>query len=159
MTTATARITHLLALAGDRLQPLLLLVVRLYWGWQFIQTGSGKLANIPAFVERFRGWGVPLPHLSVILSGGVELLGGALLLIGLRSRLVAIPLIFTMAVAYLTAERSALTGIFSDPDAFVSAAPFLFLFATVIVFTFGPGRYSTDALLARKAASERRPRA
>lgn len=36
---------------------------------------------------------------------------------------------------------------FSDPDAFVSDAAFLFLLASVIVFIFGPGAFSVDAVL------------
>jgi putative oxidoreductase len=159
MTQATAKLTHILALIGDRLQPVLLLLIRLYWGWQFFQTGKGKLMDIPTFVDRFRDWGVPMPHLSVILAGATECVGGLLLLLGLRSRIVALPLMFTMTVAYLTAERAALRGIFSDPDTFVSATPFLFFFAAVIVFVFGPGRYSLDALLAKKSASAPRSRA
>ncbi|MDQ3198094.1 MAG: hypothetical protein M3Q46_02700 [Verrucomicrobiota bacterium] len=40
-------------------------------------------------------------------------------------------------------------AIFSDPDKFTSAAPFLFLFAVVIIFVCGPGLFSVDALLAK----------
>ena len=31
---------------ADLLQSPLLLVIRLYWGWQFVQTGYGKLTNL-----------------------------------------------------------------------------------------------------------------
>jgi putative oxidoreductase len=159
MKNVYTRITHLLALAGDFLQPLLLLALRLYWGWQFIGTGTGKLMDTAAFADRFQGWGVPLPHVSVVLAGSTEAACGLLLLVGLASRIAAIPLIFAMAVAYLTAERTALTGIFSNPDAFVSATPFLFMLAAVLVLVFGPGRYSLDGLLARRKASAPRRRA
>lgn len=91
--------------------------------------------------------GIPFPKLNAIIAGSTECFGGLLLLVGLASRLTALPLIFTMIVAYLTADREKLTGIFEDPDAFVTASPFLFLFATLIVFTFGPGRFSADARL------------
>jgi uncharacterized membrane protein YphA (DoxX/SURF4 family) len=40
-----------------------------------------------------------------------------------------------------------LLNIFNDPDAFVSDAAFLFLLASVIVFIFGPGAFSVDALI------------
>jgi len=55
-------------------------------------------------------------------------------------------------VAYATADKEALLAITSDPDKFVSAAPFLFLLAAVTVLAFGPGRISVDALLGRKSA-------
>ena len=36
------------------LQPIFLLVIRLYWGWQFFQTGWGKLMDIPKVTAFFR---------------------------------------------------------------------------------------------------------
>jgi putative oxidoreductase len=131
----------------------LLLAIRLYWGWQFFQTGKGKLMNLEGTTGFFTELGIPFPQLNAIMAGSTECFGGLLLLVGFASRLTAVPLIFTMMVAYLTADREALTGIFSDPDSFVTAAPFLFMFAAVIVFTFGPGRYSIDARLDRKQVS------
>jgi putative oxidoreductase len=134
-----------------------LLIVRLYWGWQFFGTGTAKLGDLPTFTERFANWGVPLPHLSVIAAGTTETVGGLLLLAGFASRLVSIPLIFTMLVAYLTAESEALHSFFSDPDKFVSATPFQFMFAALLVLIFGPGAISIDHLLKKKfdgAASE-----
>ena len=62
-------------------------------------------------------------------------------------------LIFTMLVAYATSEGEALRALTSDPDKFVSAAPFPFLLAALIVLAFGPGWWSVDARLFRKKAS------
>ena len=76
-----------------------------------------------------------------------ECFGGLFLLLGLFSRLVTVPMIFTMVIAYATAESAALKSIWSDPDKFVSAAPFLFLLACVIVLVFGPGIFSADWLI------------
>lgn len=128
----------------------LLLAIRLYWGWQFFETGKGKLMNLERTVGFFTELGIPLPKLNAIMAGSTECFGGLLLLIGLGSRFITIPLMFTMIVAYLTADSEAVKGIFADPDAFVTAAPFLFLLASLIVFTFGPGRFSADAMLRRQ---------
>jgi len=73
-----------------------------------------------------------------------------LLLLGLGSRLVSIPLTFVMVIAYLTADFDKVKHIFAEPDKFVTADPFLFLLAAVIVFAFGPGVFSIDYLIARK---------
>jgi putative oxidoreductase len=127
----------------------LLLVIRLYWGWQFFGTGTAKFGDVATFTQRFTEWGVPLPHLSVLFAASTETVCGLLLLAGLASRLVSIPLIFTMIVAYLTAETEALHSLFSDPDKFVSATPFLFLFACVIVLVFGPGVFSLDWVIGK----------
>jgi putative oxidoreductase len=76
-----------------------------------------------------------------------------LLLLGLGGRVVPLPLIGTMIVAYLTAESDALHALTSDPDKFVAAAPFMFLLAALIIFVFGPGKLSLDAVFAKKTAS------
>ena len=131
------------------LQSPLLLAIRLYWGWQFFLTGKAKLMDIPTFTERFTNWGVPMPKLNVIMAGSTEAGCGLLLAAGLFARPAAIPLIGTMTVAYLTAHKDVLHGVLDDPDAFVSAAPFLFLLAAMTVLAFGPGKISLDALLGK----------
>jgi putative oxidoreductase len=135
--------------AASLLQSPLLLVVRLYWGWQFFQTGKGKLMNHDKFVGFFQNWHIPFPSLNVYLAAGTECFGGLLLLIGLGSRLVSLPLLFVLVIAYVTAESDALKSIFSDPDKFTGATPFLFLMACMMVLVFGPGKFSADALLGK----------
>ncbi|MDB6154177.1 MAG: DoxX family protein [Chthoniobacteraceae bacterium] len=141
---------HLLVAAGSHLQSLFLLAIRLYWGWSFFQTGKGKLTDHAQVTEFFTSLNIPLPGLNAWMAGTIECVGGLFLLAGLASRLTAIPLIVTMIVAYLTADSEAVKNIFSDPDKFTEATPFLFLLASVIVFIFGPGAFSLDRLLARK---------
>jgi len=134
-------------------QSLLLLAIRVCWGWRFFQTGLGKLRGIEQTTAYFAQLGIPLPGLNATMAGTTECLGGLFLLLGLSSRLASVPLIFTMCVAYLTAEFPALRGIFSDPDAFFASAPFLFLFAALLVLVFGPGRFSIDHWIGSRIAS------
>jgi putative oxidoreductase len=133
----------------NRLQPLLLLVLRSYWGYQFFITGRGKLINIDRTTEFFATLNIPLPLLNAYMAGLTECVGGLFLLLGLASRVTAIPLIVTMLVAYGTAHTAELRGIFSNPDGFTAAPPFLFLLSTCIVLMFGPGCFSVDELLKR----------
>jgi putative oxidoreductase len=142
----------LLIRAASLLQSPLLLALRLYWGWQFFQTGKGKLMNPERVTQFFQSLHIPFPAFNVYLAGGTECLGGLLLLVGFASRLVCLPLIFTLTIAYLTADSEALKSIFKDPDKFVTAAPFLFLEACLIVLAFGPGKFSVDWLLQKKYA-------
>lgn len=149
-------------LAPERtfLQSLLLLVIRLYWGWQFIQTGKGKLTDLQKPTEFFQSLGIPLPHLGAIVAGVTECLGGLLLLLGLFSRLISIPMIILLTVAYLTADIDKIKAIFSDPDKFLAADEFLFLFAVILIFIFGPGKVSIDWMMVHKmrgGAGESRP--
>jgi putative oxidoreductase len=135
---------------ADWLRSPLLLAVRVYWGWQFAQTGWGKLMNLDRTAGFFESLGIPLPKLNAFMAGGVECFGGALLVVGLGSRLVSVPLAVTMVVAYVTADNQALRAVFSDPEKFTSAAPFLFLLASLIVLAFGPGALSLDRVLIKK---------
>lgn len=140
--------------AASWLQSPLLLVIRLYWGVSFARTGWGKLTHLEKTTGFFESLNIPAPKLNAIAAGCVECGGGILLALGLFARPVSIPLIFTMIVAYITADNEALHAITSDPDKFVTATPFLFLFAAVIVLAFGPGKISLDHLF-RKSASTR----
>lgn len=128
-------------------QPFLLLAIRLYWGSQFFLTGRGKLLHIERTAAFFQSLDIPLPLLNAYAAGTIECLGGALLVLGIGTRLAAIPLIVTMLVAYATAHRPELLGLFTNPDAFVSAPPFLFLLASTLALVFGPGWLSLDAWL------------
>ncbi len=134
------------------LQAPLLLVVRLYWGWSFAQTGWGKLMHLDRTAEFFASLGLPAPKLNALAAGATECFGGVLLVLGLFARPAAAPLAFTMAVAYATADREALQAVFSDTDKFTGAAPFLFLLASLLVLAFGPGKWSLDHFRPRRAA-------
>ncbi len=139
----------LLIRGASSLQSLFLLVIRLYWGWQFFVTGQGKLMNIEKIAEFFQSLGIPLPMAQAYLVGTLECVGGLLLIAGLASRPTALALSTTLFVAYLTADREAALSIFSDPDKFLASTPLTFLVATLLVLIFGPGRLSLDHLLAK----------
>jgi putative oxidoreductase len=143
---------RLLIRVSSGLQSPFLLAVRLYWGWQFMQTGWGKLTDIGKVVQFFTDLGIPAPALNAYFVSALEFGGGMLLILGLGSRLIALPLAVDMIVAYITADREALLSIFSNPDKFTAAAPYTFLVASLIVLIFGPGRFSLDALLAARRA-------
>ncbi len=135
------------------LQSPLLLVIRLYWGFSFAQSGWGKFMNLERTTSFFESLHIPLPKLNALMAASTEFGGGVLLALGLFARPASVPLIFTMLVAYITADREALLALFSDTDKFFGAAPFLFLLASLLVLAFGPGKFSVDHLLARKPAA------
>ncbi len=129
------------------LQSPILLGMRLYWGWQFFLTGQGKLMNLEQVTGFFTDLGIPMPYFNAVMAGSVECFGGLLLLLGLGSRFVSIPLASTMVVAYLTAHKDALINIFEKPEDVITADPFLFLLTSVIILAFGPGFFSLDRII------------
>ena len=150
MNAPLAKVNDALAAAGRMLQPLVLLFIRLYWGWQYFLAGKGKLADLSKPTHFFASLHIPAPAANAVIVSVSEAAGGILLMLGLGTRWFTPLFIFEMLIAFVTADREALGSIFSDPDKFTGAAPFLFLFAFVILFAFGAGPLSLDALLFKK---------
>lgn len=128
----------------------LLLLIRLFWGGNFALAGIGKFSNIDKVVGYFTSLGIIFPTFSAYLTAAVETIGGLFLVLGLASRWAAIPLMVVMLVAYGTADMADVRIIFSDPQKFTHSDPFNFLFACLIIFAFGAGRFSLDRWLTKK---------
>lgn len=148
LSSLTSKYTWFTA-AGENLQSLFLLCVRVFWGYQFMISGISKLQNISPLIEFFQELGILWPQLTAYVVAGIEAGGGALLLLGLASRLVALPLIGVMIGAYLTADFESVQTVIEDPINFIRRPPFTFLLASLMVFIFGPGKVSLDYLLAK----------
>jgi putative oxidoreductase len=144
------RLYRLLITAASSLQSPFLLAVRLYWGWQFHTTGMGKLHDLGKVTDFFTSLGIPAPGPTAVFIATLEFVGGLLLILGLGSRLVALLMTGNMLVAFFATDREALFSIFSDPDKLYAATPYTFLFASLIILFFGPGKLSIDALLAKR---------
>lgn len=135
--------------AGEFLQSPLLLAIRLFWGWQLFESGRGKLMHLHDTASFFQGLGIPFPEFNAHFVGYVESVGGLFLIFGFLTRLATIPLIIVMIVAFLTAHVDAVKELANDYQAFTQQAPFIFLFALLILFAFGPGKISIDSLAKR----------
>ena len=146
----------LLVKLGNCLQSPLLLAMRLYWGWPLFQTGKGKLMNLDRTAEFFSTLHIPMPKINAIMAGSTECFGGLLLCLGLGSRLVSIPVAFTMIIAYVTADAEAFRSVLSNPDKFTGAAPFLFLLTALVILAFGPGAISLDCMIGRKFSADKK---
>jgi putative oxidoreductase len=129
--------------------PFLFLFVRLYWGWEFMEDGWGKLHHLAKVTEYFASLNLPAPGQTALFVSIIELAGGMLLALGLFSRLTGLVLTVNMLTAYVTGDREALLSIFTAPDKFSAAAPYMYLFASLVVLIFGPGKFALDTLLDR----------
>jgi putative oxidoreductase len=133
--------------AANSLQSPFLFAIRGYWGWLFLQSGVGKFGHIEKVVAFFTDLGIPAPTLNAYFNASLETIGGILLILGLASRLIAVPLLINMIVAYITADREALTSFFSESGKFFGADPFPFLLVSLLILIFGPGKISLDHLI------------
>ncbi len=134
---------------GFWLGPVLLLGMRLIWGYAFYQAGCNKFDDIDKVVESFAGLGIPFAYYNAYLVAGVECIGGLWLMAGFMSRFAAALLAITMTVAYLTAHFDAVAALWTEPSLFMGEAPFMFWLTSLLVLSFGPGMFSIDALFKR----------
>jgi putative oxidoreductase len=121
------------------------LLVRLFVGYFFFETGLGKIRDLGALVERFQEWGIPFPAVSAAVSAYTEVIGGALLALGLLTRLVSIPLFVNMLVATLTVKLKKVAGL----DDFVELDEPLYALCFLWLLVSGPGPVSLDGLAKR----------
>jgi putative oxidoreductase len=115
--------------------------------------GAGRFANI----------GIPFPELMGPFVGVVEIICGAFIILGLFTRLAAIPLIIIMIVAIVSTKVPILLGhdvwIFHLPKLaryglwsmmHEARADFDMLLGSTYLLIEGAGTWSLDALLTRK---------
>jgi putative oxidoreductase len=140
---------------ANKWQSPFLLFVRLYIGYQSIISGWAHLHHIPQTASFFQSLHIPCPELNVILSATTELFGGALLIVGFASRLVALVLTGNFIVAMLTVQLSNYDSSFAklwaqiwkDQSPILGDTAFPFLATAIIILLFGPGWLSIDGLI------------
>jgi len=123
-----------------------LLLVRILVGWVFVSEGVQKfLFPAQLGVGRFQKIGIPSPHVTAPFVGIVEIVCGALLLIGLFTRLAAIPLLAVILVAIATTKIPMLakTGVWSMLHE--ARADFSMLLGLLFLLITGAGSLALDA--------------
>lgn len=149
---ALLRIRRGLLGIADRLSFLPPTLTRIAVGVVFLGTGWGKLHDLDKITGFFTELGIPAPGFNAVLVSSAELVCGVLILLGLFTRLAAIPLMVVMIVAIATAKRSEIGGL-SDLLGFVEM---LYIVLLSWLATAGPGPFSLDRLVVRALESERR---
>ena len=130
------------------------LLARLTLGVAFVSSGWGKIHNLDKVTEFFTELGIPAPHFQAVFVSWVELVCGALVLVGLATRLASIPLICTMIVALITAKAEDIAGV-SD---LVGTIEFTYIALALWLTVSGAGALSLDRVLARRLAASSAPR-
>ena len=122
------------------------LVGRILLALIFLTSGFGKLTGFEGTVGYIASKGLPLPQVGAALALVVELAGSILLIVGYKARWAALALaVFTLAAGIFFHNYWALS------DAAQIAANKINFWKNLsitggmlMVFAFGPGRYSVD---------------
>lgn len=137
---------------GDRLEKLNslpLLLIRLVLAVGFFTPAKMKWADINSIAEWFGSMHIPAPLLNAYLAAGTEAAGVVLLVLGLGTRLISIPLIITMLVAIKTVHWS--NGFEAGENGFEIPLYYIIMLLTLLIA--GPGKWSVDALIRRYSAT------
>jgi uncharacterized membrane protein YphA (DoxX/SURF4 family) len=142
--------------------PAATILIRLMVGGIFVLEGVQKfLYPGDLGVGRFVKIGIPAPEVMAPFVGGVEIVGGVMLLAGLLTRLAAIPLLIDISVAILSTKIPILLGqafgMFTLPKlpryGFLSMvhearADFSMLLGLLFLLIVGAGKWSLDVKIA-----------
>jgi putative oxidoreductase len=127
--------------------PRALAALRIVAGYLFLQHGSAKLLGVP-HVAMF-------DHLTLFsligLAGALELVGGALIVLGLFTRPAAFILSGEMAAAYFMAHAS--TGNVLLPTVNEGEAAVLYCFVFLFLSVAGAGAWSIDSIRKSRPAA------
>lgn len=135
------------------------LLVRLMAGGVFLSEGILKFVYANQGLGRFTKLGIPFPEATATFVGGLEIVGGILLLLGLGTRLITIPFVVEMIVAILTTKPGLYFG--TSPLPLPPAPPQIGVWAVLhetrsdwaqllcclFLLSAGPGPLSLDARL------------
>lgn len=121
------------------------LSVRFTVGLVFLMTGWGKLHNLDGVTQFFESLHIPAAHANAAFVSTVELVGGALLILGLGTRVASLFLVGVMAVAIATAKLPELHGVVD----LVNTMEAVYLVVFVWLLVTGAGKASLDHVLFR----------
>lgn len=152
--------------------PAATILIRLTVGSVFLSEGIQKFLDpLARGAGRFERIGLPAAEILGPLVGATEILCGILLLIGLFTRLAAIPLLVTMFVAIVTTKIPILLGtgywglhvrelstygFWSMAHA--SRTDFAMFMGSLFLLIVGSGPWAVDVLLARRKKTNEAPK-
>ena len=130
-----------------KLRDIPLLLFRLILAVGFYEPAMMKVKNLSGVAEWFGSMNYPLPMISASISMVTEVSGIVLLILGLGSRLISMPMMFIMVIATFTVHIS--NGFPAGDNGFeIPLYYFLMLFALVV---YGSGKYSVDYLISKRS--------
>ena len=124
-------------------------LIRVIVGYVFFVEGIQKYLYPDTLgIGRFIKIGIPYPHIMIHISAGAEIICGALLVIGLLTRLSTIPLIINISVAIISTKVMMFVQKGFWPAVHESRLDFTMLLSLIFLLIVGAGCCSVDAKLA-----------
>lgn len=135
----------------EKLKPLALLLLRIAVGTVFIYHGYPKLTHAAQWATNFDHMG--FPGYFAYIAGVLEVFGGAVVIVGVFTRIAGLLLAIEMAVAVLKVH-----GLISNPANVHSYEfPLILGLSAFMLATVGPGLISIDqALFERRSPAKRK---
>ena len=163
------KVCKLITPITEQLQAVSLLIIRLILAYTFFAPAMMKWNDIASTATWFESMGIPLPTLNAYMAASTEMAGVVLLSLGLFSRIISIPLLVTMLVAFITVHGGNGYNVISETlqwsDAYVNGEQVMgtivflqngyenilyFSAMLFIIITHGAGKFSLDTLLLKK---------
>ena len=123
-----------------------LLLARIAVAYGFYEPAMMKWNDIHSVAEWFGSMGIPLPLLNAYMAATTEIVGVVFLILGLLTRLIAIPLMVVMVVAIVTVHLA--NGFSAGTNGF--EIPLYYMLFLFIFFSQGAGKFSLDHLIFEK---------
>lgn len=122
-----------------------LTIVRIFAGIIIIPFGMEMFdaEAMSGYTKWLTDIGLPLPGFMAYVGKVAELVGGIFLILGLLTRLASVFLMITMAVITFVMSSGSITDM-----------TFLLLLLFAVYFFAGGGKYSVDALIAKKLKND-----
>jgi len=121
----------------------LALVGRILLSAIFVMSGYGKIGKFADTAAAIASKGLPAPEVVAVLTIGVELGGGLLLLIGWKARWAAFALaVFTLLAGFLFHNYWTMTGAAAAGNYINFMKNLAIAGGMLMVVAYGPGRYA-----------------
>ena len=136
------------------------LIARIVMSTMFIVSGFGKLMGFAGTVDHIAAKGVPLPEIAAVIAILIELGGGLAVLFGWKTRWAAIAyVLFLIVITPIFHNFWTMEGAARMANNINFMKNVTILGGFLLLYAFGPGRYSVDAMLGRRSMQREPARA